>query len=526
MRGKVFILLFILSLVNGRAQSVDLVERYKEFQKQVKEDYDDFRMQMNLKYIEFMGKAWKLYKSYPPIPRPQEKDIEPIEFERKDRLDNKKSGKAKRGDDDYDLRDDNKIAVKHDEKLTPFIKEGQGIDDEDKELKFDELITVPVIDSQPKPVVPIKEKEHDGEKISFLFYKLRCDVRLNPRLKFKLKGVNERDVMECWKTLTSMKYDNAIRDCLLLRAQYNLCDWAYLLMLEELSHTFLGENTNEATLLMAYLFSQSGYKIRLAIDSGRLRLLFASEHLIFDNSYFVIGDEKFYTYKYKPEMTYVCEASYPSEKPLSLFFKDGMILGKDLSENRVLQSRAFPELCVNINTNKELIDFYGGYPNSKLGENPVSRWAIYASAPMNKDTKAQLYPQLIHTISGKSILEKVNMLLNFVQTAFVYRYDDEVWGGDRAFFAEESLYYPYCDCEDRSILFSRLVRDLLGLKVILVYYPGHLATAVHFTEEIKGDYIILDDRKYVVCDPTYLGAFVGETMSGMDNSTAKVILLE
>ena len=95
-----------------------------------------------------------------------------------------------------------------------------------------------------------------------------------------------------------------------------------------------------------------------------------------------------------------------------------------------------------------------------------------------------------------------------------------------AFFAEESLYYPYCDCEDRSILFSRLVRDLLGLKVILVYYPGHLATAVHFTEEIKGDYIILDDRKYVVCDPTYLGAFVGETMSGMDNSTAKVILLE
>jgi len=127
---------------------------------------------------------------------------------------------------------------------------------------------------------------------------------------------------------------------------------------------------------------------------------------------------------------------------------------------------------------------------------------------------------------GRSQHKAVNILLNFVQTAFVYEYDDKVWGVDRAFFAEESLYYPYCDCEDRSILFSRLVRDLLGLKVLLVYYPGHLATAVHFTESVSGDYISLDNQKYVVCDPTYIGAPVGATMPDMDNGSAKVILLE
>ena len=106
----------------------------------------------------------------------------------------------------------------------------------------------------------------------------------------------------------------------------------------------------------------------------------------------------------------------------------------------------------------------------------------------------------------------------------VYEYDDKVWGGDRAFFAEESLYYPYCDCEDRSILFSRLVRDLMGLKVLLVYYPGHLATAVCFTDNVIGDYISLNNQKYVVCAPTYIGAPVGATMPEMDNSKAKVIL--
>lgn len=94
------------------------------------------------------------------------------------------------------------------------------------------------------------------------------------------------------------------------------------------------------------------------------------------------------------------------------------------------------------------------------------------------------------------------------------------------FFAEETLYYPYCDCEDRSILFSRLVRDLLGLDVILVFYPGHLATAVDFKIPVDGDYIELDGKHFTICDPTYIGAPIGATMPDMNNQTAKVILLK
>ena len=98
-------------------------------------------------------------------------------------------------------------------------------------------------------------------------------------------------------------------------------------------------------------------------------------------------------------------------------------------------------------------------------------------------------------------------------------------GHDRAFFAEETLYYPYCDCEDRAILFTRLVRDLLGLKCILVYYPGHLASAVCLKQQVNGDYILLDGDVYTICDPTYIGAPVGITMPEMDNRSAKVIKL-
>ena len=180
---------------------------------------------------------------------------------------------------------------------------------------------------------------------------------------------------------------------------------------------------------------------------------------------------------------------------------------------------------ITVQVNKNLIGFYQDYPTSAVSNNMMTRWAMYGNTPMSSKIKDILYPQLREILKGVDVLTAANWLLYFVQTAFVYEYDDKVWGRDRAFFAEESLFYPYCDCEDRSILYTRLVRDLLGLKTILVYYPGHLASAVLFNNPVKGDYININGNRFTICDPTYIGAPVGVTMPNMDNKTAKVILL-
>ena len=145
---------------------------------------------------------------------------------------------------------------------------------------------------------------------------------------------------------------------------------------------------------------------------------------------------------------------------------------------------------------------------------------------MEKSVKDMLYPPLKKTIASMSEKEAVGIILNWVQTAFTYGYDSEIWGCDRAFFAQETLYYPYCDCEDRAILFSRLVRDLVGLDVVLLNYPGHLAAAVAFNDNVSGDYLTYKKRKYVVCDPTYINAGVGRTMPGMNNQEAQIIALK
>ena len=167
----------------------------------------------------------------------------------------------------------------------------------------------------------------------------------------------------------------------------------------------------------------------------------------------------------------------------------------------------------------------------------MTRWAMYANTPLEDGVRSELYPQLKEKLQGMSELEAVQQLLWWLHgrldlegeikssDTFLYRYDEDCWGEDRAFFGEETLFYPYCDCEDRSILLSHLVRDLVGLDVVLVYYPGHLAMAVCFNEKVDGDFIMVDGRKFIVCDPTYLGARVGKTMPNMNNEQATVILL-
>lgn len=222
----------------------------------------------------------------------------------------------------------------------------------------------------------------------------------------------------------------------------------------------------------------------------------------------------------------ICNCEFTSEKPLSFIVGQEQYFGRDVSARRTLCSERYPEMRVEVETNKDLVDFYSSYPKSSINDDFTTLWQFYARTPLSRTAKDALYPALKRFISGKSELTAVNMILNFVQTAFVYEYDEKVWGYDRPFFAEETLYYPYCDCEDRSILFSNIVRDLLHLDVVLLFYPGHLATAVKFTSTVMGDYLNLSDGRYVICDPTYIGASVGETMPDHDNTTAKVILLK
>lgn len=488
MRCIAFFVIVLFSFYSFAQDSA--VSDFQKFRQTMLNDYKGFRSRMMSEYTSFVRNAWKDLKSNAPIQKPKEEEVPPV-------------------------------VIPKDEKPQPI---------ENNPVVIEEIVKPVVVDPQPQPVSPIKDVPvQNDEKSSFTFFGTIEEVRFTDDMKFSVRGVDENSVADALTILSNEKNDNLIHDCLAIREKRKLCDWAYLQMLKSMSDCFMGKGSNEATLLMAYIYMQSGYRMRLAHDGSRLYMLYASKYTIYEAEAFEMDGIYYYGVERLPNRLSICRASFPREKSMSLYLSNVPELSYAPTEPSIHQSTRNRDIEVMMKANKNTLDFYTSYPTSEVGGNFVSRWAMYANMPMPKEVVEQVYPTLKSHVSGVDQVTAVNRLLNWVQTGFVYEYDDKVWGHDRAFFPEESLYYPYCDCEDRSILLSRIIRDLLGLKCLLVYYPGHLASAVAITEGMpKGDYIEYQGRRYYIADGTIIGdgAPLGSTMPGMNNQSAKVILLE
>ena len=480
-----------LSMALGHAQTLSggkVRHGLDAFRKQTRAEFEDFRKQAMSEFIGFVRNPWNDFEHTAPVPVPEEKPVPPV--------------------------------------VMPLEDEQKPV--EEKPVIIEQVVTPDPPQPQPQPIEPVVEVPVKVQKyVAFTFFGTCCRVRFDADMKLKLDGVGNNEVADALQMLACSDYDNMIIDCLALRDSLQLSDWAYIQMLRSLAYTIEGERTNAATLLMAYLYMQSGYKMRLAANDNRLYMLYASEHYIYDHVSYAISGETYYGIEQLPTRLAVCNVAFPKEKAMSLYINTCQKFTPVPSEKRKIVSKRYGGFGMETSVNMNLMDFYATYPTSFVGDDIMTRWAMYANTPVDATTSSLVYPQLRRQLDGLSQIEAVNRLLNMVQTGLEYEYDDKVWGMDRAFFAEESLYYPYCDCEDRSILLTRLVRDLLGLKCLLVYYPGHLASAVEFTEgDVKGDYIMHEGHRYLIADGTYINAPVGRTMPGMDNTAARIIVLD
>ncbi len=485
---------FIFSLFlcfSANAQNIGTyLEEYETFKRQALQEYTDFRDKANAEYAQYMRDAWAWYRGEKPMPAPTIED--PI--------------------------------------VPPVIipEEERGKTPEERPLPFDEVVPAPVPAPVPHPVSPIEEKPKPAERwLSFEFYGSPCRVRFDASGRKFLRNTRENAVADMWEHM-SADYNNLLCDCLALREDMTLCDWAYVKLAGTVAmYIYDSKHPNEATLLQAFILNQSGFKIHIGrSDEHHLHLLIAADCYMYDYPYWKLNGERYYLLDGSDvDGLHVFPQTFPEEQPMRLSIAQEQRFSGKLSPERILRAEQYPETAATVVANMNLIEFYNDYPASYANNDPLTKWRFYAQTPLSRTAKERLYPALRSAIAGKSERDAANLLINFVQTAFVYEYDDKVWGCDRAFFADETLYYPYSDCEDRSILFSRLIRDLLGLEVVLVYYPGHLATAVRFNETISGDYISINGSRYLVCDPTYIHAPIGMTMPDMDNSKAKVIIL-
>ena len=160
-----------------------------------------------------------------------------------------------------------------------------------------------------------------------------------------------------------------------------------------------------------------------------------------------------------------------------------------------------------------------------LNDVPMTIFPIYFASPISIEAQRVLNNKLNEIKSQYTPIQFIDIILNFVQTAFEYKTDEQQFGYEKYFYPEEVLGYPYSDCEDRSALFAWLVTNYTNAKVVGLQYEGHLATAVYFGEDtnIQGDLFSYGGKKYYVCDPTYINASIGMTMPQFKDKTPKII---
>ncbi len=351
-------------------------------------------------------------------------------------------------------------------------------------------------------------KEH---KINLNFYGQNLIFYFDPKLKLSLqRPINEKSVSHIWSEMSKADYSGLINQINAQRKPLILNDWGYALLINTVAQKIHPGSKNDQSIFAWYLMTKAGYQARIAYDSNYVYLLMATQQKLFGLPYFTFDKTRYYALsfdgiKQKPGKIFTYDGHYPgAKKSLDMSLGHAFNTGRKQKFRHLNFTYNGQKHLIKVSYDNETIRYLKTYPQMDIG--------LYFNADLSSETANPLLKQLKALVEGKSEKEAINLILRFVQTAFKYKTDEQQFGIENYLFPEETLHYPYSDCEDRAIFFAWVVHNLLELKVIGLDYPGHISAAVLFNKHVQGDSVNFNGKHYVITDPTYINANVGMTM--------------
>lgn len=458
---------------NLQAQTED----FKAFRERMLSDYNDFRKGIMERYEEFLDAAWKEYETMAgrqrvtrpkpvvaPVYTPPTEPVAPVQ-----------------------------VIPQEPEPTVPVSPIKQPT-----EPVAPKVPVTPKLPSLPSPSTP---------QIRFELYGLQLAVPA-PKLEATLSGANQQEVVKFWKHLNESDMKQSVDVLQQHAANYRLGDWCTFKAVEAYSHKWAKGNLYAERVMVQYLMLGMGYDVRMSIAGGELYLMLPFEQEVYANTYLKIDNTKYYLYPNSlPKGCSIYSCPIPANEDcgrgMNLIINPAYLLPKEKHPFAV----SYGALTVQGEVNKNVIALQQEYPSMDI--------YCYASSIADEEVRKSVVAQLRSQLQGMTEAEAANALLHFVQKGFEYQTDGQQFGQgvEKSFFFDETLYFPYCDCEDRSIFYAYLVHEILGLDVLLVGYPGHECTAVALSSppptytsfSYKG-------KTYYICDPTYIGANVGMCM--------------
>jgi hypothetical protein len=529
------------------------------FMKEELEDFDKFMDDADKDFINFMREPWKEFEAEKPVlKRVKPEPVKPVVYDEKTAPKSEKpvcltieeildmttsEGKQKPV---VQLNEVDRIVFDKPEVIVRKKKDPKVIIIEEK------AADKPTAQPEKKPVVEVVEAEPEAEPAPVVEAGRRPEPAAEPRLpvsstpmsplyrgesgrskiaygglafylnnslnrKCSLNGLNENAIADAYEALCNSDYKPLLADCAQIRKDLQLNDWGVFTLVRQVADTYCG-TANESIVMQQFLLNEMGYKARMArkATGDKMMLFVATDCAIYAHPYITLNGQNYYNLSGNNEQCqfYMCQKDSPKAKnSVGMQLKEAPLFpGTVVSSTHQAKGSA---ARVTVDVPKALMDFYKDYPQCD--------YSVYFNAPVNAAMENRILSSLAPLVQGRNEADAANILINFVQTAFQYQTDGQQFGYEKPFFVEELFYYPYSDCEDRAMLFSYLVRKLLGLDVVLLDYPEHIATAVRFNGNVSGDYLMVNGRKYTVCDPTYIGASIGMTMPRYKTVSAKVL---
>ncbi len=482
--NKAKVLLFAISIfISGTSfgqedkKDNDYKKQFDEFKKDINKKFEDFKTKNDSVFLKFLEDSWKEFKIFrnertlKPKPKAQ-----PVISEQID------SGF----------------------KITPIKKERIILD------------TAGAIQKNIEPERKININEF-RQKTDVDFYGSELSAWYNPDELPELKKVSKEGIADFFDQAASVRSVSQTAYLLKTAADsLELNDWGFILLLKNAARKMFN-SLNEQKLFVWYALLKNDFDVKSGFDQLRVYLLIHTRQELFNTSYFNVNNNKYYIIRFNDDPDDVSllmahQAGYPgADNYVSLYINKAPLL----NVNNVLRNFTFREKTLHITINKNLVDYYNDYPDAGL--------TLYFNTPLSEPVLQSINKFFRDILKDKSQKQIIDILLEFIQYSVKYKPDLEQFGYEKYMFAEEALFYPYADCEDRSVLLARLVSYFTGLPAIGLSYPAHVSLAVAFSEPFKGDYLFFNGKDYYICDPTYIGAKSGMGMTILRNIRPEVI---
>lgn len=317
----------------------------------------------------------------------------------------------------------------------------------------------------------------------------------------------QQGIINFFSVLAASDYESIIHQLRATCKEMNLNDWGVYTLINRLANS-LYDSDDEAKLFSWFLFNKMGYRVKVGLDKNKhIVLLHAIRGMMYATPNYLLSGEKYYVVsQYNKKSSgniYTYTQEYPeATKVLDFSLKTLPNLAKSLQHKNLMFKEYAKEYKISFRYNENLIEYMKDYPQVD--------YKVFFNAPLEYETYSDIAKGIKRYTDNKKASEALNFILRFVQKSFQYERDDEQFGREKVMFAQEALCYNKSDCDDRAVLYARLVKDLFGISVVGVKYKDHMSTALYVP--MRGDSVKVGQKRYVLADPTYINASLGQSI--------------